>query len=604
MLAPRGQELTAVSTWPKVSDAVDRFLASSLVPLLIAWPPLALVVALSLFILYMTFVPHLPMEPGWTLEHWERITQSYVLQRVIPNTVVVGAGAVLVTMVFAVPLAWLLNRTTIPFRGVFVTLIAVTVLMPGFVKAMGWIMLLQGQIGLVNKLLMDAFGLATPPFNISTPLGQAWVIGLGLAPTMFFLIAGSMRGMDPSLEDAARVAGANGWRTLLNVNVPLVWPAILGGMIYTFMTAISMFEIPALLGGAGGQAPVLASELFYSVQPPGATAGSPRYGAAGVYGVLIALPSLIGLYFYLRLIARSHRFAVISGKAYRPRDVELGSLAWLGVGFVLLYLTLAVFLPLLVLSWASVLPYLQMPSLDALSAVTLQNYRDIMDIFGGPQVLRNTVVLVILSTLLVLLVSFMTSWVVVRTRYRFRKAMDMIAMLPHAIPGIGFAFALALVGIIASAWMPWLPLAGTIGILVLANVLNRVAFGTRITNAALLQVTSELEEAAWICGARSLGTMRRVLLPLVAPSLVYGGVWTALLVFREVSIPLMLAGPANELIATRIWTMWNSGDAPEAAAASVVMILVTGLVLLVAFILTGGRLTQQRLGAFGSGEER
>ncbi len=174
--------------------------------------------------------------------------------------------------------------------------------------------------------------------------------------------------------------------------------------------------------------------------------------------------------------------------------------------------------------------------------------------------------------------------------------MDIIAMLPHAIPGLGFAFALTVVAIVTAKWVPWLPLYQTIGVIVLANVVNRLSYVTRITNAALLQVGRELEESAQVCGARRLGTMWWVIAPLIRPSLVFGGLWTGLLVFREISMALMLAGPKSQVLSIRIWTEWEQGDLNEASALGVVMVLVMGAVIYIVQRVGGLLLfeTQQR----------
>lgn len=111
-----------------------------------------------------------------------------------------------------------------------------------------------------------------------------------------------MRALDPSLEEAGAVAGVSQWRTLLRVSFPLMWPGTHAGIIYTFMTAISIFEVPVLLGAGSGKVPVLATELFYAVRPADPGIGDMAYGVAGVYGILIAAPSIIALYFYLRIL--------------------------------------------------------------------------------------------------------------------------------------------------------------------------------------------------------------------------------------------------------------------------------------------------------------
>ena len=181
---------------------------------------------------------------------------------------------------------------------------------------------------------------------------------------------------------------------------------------------------------------------------------------------------------------QSHRYAVVTGKGYRPKTYDLGKFRYVGLLFVLLYMSLAVFLPLLVLVWLSLLPSVRMPSSQALSLVSLQWYGDIFFLIGGFEVVRNTLVLVVTTSVLVLFFSFMVSWVVVRTRLPGRQALDTIAMLPHAIPGLAFAFGLLILGILGVRWFPWLPFYNTVWIMVAANVLNRLSYGTRITNAA------------------------------------------------------------------------------------------------------------------------
>ncbi len=553
------------------------------IPLVCAWLILSLVLALVVFVIYMTFVPGLPTEPGLTLQHWRNIASNdRLMGEVIPNTLIVGFGTILVASFFALPLSWLLNRTSIPFRDTLTTLIAVVVIVPGFVKAMGWVMLVNDRIGILNNMIAGLFGLDRVPISIvNSPYGIAWVMGLMFTPTLFFLVSGPMRAMDPSLEEAAAVAGQNHWRTFRRVNLPLILPGIFAGMIYVFMTAISVFEVPALLGAASGKVPVLATELFFAVRPGGNEMVDIAYGAAGVYGAVIAAPSMLALYFYLRLLSQARRYEVITGKGYRPRDIDLGKFKWAGLGFILLYMALAVVLPLLVLVWASLLPYLQMPSLQALSKVSLTNYRDFHLTLGGPGVFINTLILMVAATSLVLFFGLMVSWVVVRARVRFYKVMDMIAMLPHAIPGLVFAFALFILGLLAARWLPWLPLQGTLTIIVLANVINQLSYVTRVTNSALVQVQSDLEECAQLCGLNNLSILRRIVAPLIKPSLVFAGLWTAMLTFREVTMALFLSESHNRVLAVTVWQLWQGGNLGIASAGAVAMVaIMSGLILL------------------------
>jgi iron(III) transport system permease protein len=547
---------------------------------------LLLIAVLALFILYMTFVPSLPTEPGWTLDHWRSLASSRMVTRVLPNTAIVGIQAVLISGAFALPLAWLVTRTTLPGRTMFTTLMTGVVVVPGFVVAMGWIMLLDPQIGLLNKLLAALLRVDSVPWGVSNSVfGIGWVMGLVLVPAFFFLVAGSMRSLNPALEEAARTSGANGWQVFWRVDVPLIMPAILGAVIYIFMAAVSIFDIPGILG-AGAKVPVVSSEIFYTVRPSGPSVTFP-YGAAGVYALVLAVPGLIALYGYLRLLMQSSRYQVITGKGYRPRDIELGGYRWPAFAFAATYALLGAVLPLLALTWLSLMPSLQLPSLDALSKLSLANYSGLPDRLGGIAVFRNTIVLVFCTAALVAWFSMMISWIVVRTKFRARHMVDIMAMLPHAIPAIAIAFALAMFAIVGSKLIPWLPFGGTIAIIVIAHAVHWLPYGTRVTNAALAQIHRELEEAAETSGAPPMFIMRAIVVPLVKPSLVYLFMWTCLLSFQEVTMALFLSGPQNQVLSVAVWGLWEGGNFGPATAGAVLLVLLISLLTVVTFRLTG-----------------
>lgn len=572
-------------------------IANAGLPLACSALALSGIVVLVLFVLYMTFVPGLPTELGFTLNHWKIVFSGRLWAQVIPNTAIIGLGAILVSISFALPLSWLLNRTNLALRTMFVTLMAVIGIIPGFILAMGWILLLDERIGIINMLLAGLLGVDTIPLSVkNNPIGIAWVIGVTLTPPIFFLLAGPMRALDPVLEEAAAVAGFTPWKTLLKVSLPLVWPGVLGALIYTFMTAVSLFEIPALLGAASGKVPVLSAEIFYAVRPAGALTATFAYGTAGVYGALIMLPSLAALYFYLRTLARSERYRVVTGKAYRPRDLALGRYRWAALAFVVFYFMLGAILPLCVLVWSSLLPLLQLPSFESLGKISLRNYHGLLENLGGFAVIRNTAVVVVSVALLVCFSSFMISWVVVRTQLPMRKLVDILAMLPHAIPGLAFAFALAMIGILCSVYLPSLPLAGTLGVIIIAHVINRLPFGTRIANSALAQVHPELEESAQICGSRHGTIMWRIVFPLVKPSMVYLVLWTAMLSFQEVTMALFLSGPHNQVLSVAIWELWDGGSVGKASAAAVVMVGAMSVLMFV-FLNSTIRSTSAAIGA-------
>ena len=342
-----------------------------------------------------------------------------------------------------------------------------------------------------------------------------------------------------------------------------------------------------IIVGLGGSTPVLATEMFFAVY--GGDSGTTiRYGAAGVYAVLMMVPCGVGLYFYFKVIGKAHRFRVVTGKGYRPRDVEIGWWKWPGLAFIAFFLLCSTVLPLLWLVWISLASF-RPPSIEALEHLSFQYYAPsyILDKFGGWSTLANTALLVIGVCFFAIFFSIMISWIVVRTKLKIGKVFDVAAILPHAIPGLAFAFGLFIIALTIEVWTG-LALLGTLTILIAANVLNHISYTTRVTNAALIQIHNELEEASRTCGVSQFKTIFFVLIPLIRPALVFVTVWVALRTFREMTTALFLTGTDNKVMAVEVWLMWNEGGLAQAAAGAVVMTVGCAVLLFIGFLVSKG----------------
>lgn len=543
----------------------------------------AVIVSLLLVVVWATFIAGQPrLGAPLTWANYAEVFRSSLTWPGIVNSVLIGLGTVGLNLLFALPAAYLIQRTDLPWRTGFTTLMLLGVLIPGFLRAIGWSLLLSPQIGLLNQALRVVIPVETGPLSIYNLWGIIFLQGLVLTPLMFFAIAAAMQAMNPDLEDAAAVSGASHLQVLWRVTLPLMRPAVLAAVIYNFMTAVAIFEIPALLGGPG-RVVTLATLMYSSIQTD---VGLPRYGMAGVYGALLLAPTLVALYGYQRLLQQGDRYAIVTGKGYRPRPVALGRWKPVALAFLGGYFTLALLLPFVVLVWTSLLPYIQVPSAAALAALSLNAYRAVFAALD-PRVLVNTAVLVVTVGLLVAGLSLVTAWVVVRTRYPGRRVLDTIAMLPHATPSVGIAFAVAFLALLLANVVP---LYGSVAAIVLAHTVAFISFGTRTLNSALLQVHRELEEAAFAAGASAAVTLRRVLLPLVAPALIYTALWVGLLSLREVTMALFLQRPQNMVLATQIWNYWMSSKPAEAAALGTMLIVVAAAGFAVLLRLVGHHL--------------
>ena len=443
-----------------------------------------------------------------------------------------------------------------------------TLAMPGMLQAMAWVLLASPRIGFINKGLMDLFGLSSPPFNIYTLQGMIFIEGLRMVPTAFLMLVPLLRSMDPSLEEAAAMSGARPASTLRKVTLGLMLPGILAVAIYQFTTALEQFEVPGILG-LPANIYVFSTKIYTVLH---ATSSLPSYGEANALAILYLVVAVVSIYVYSRVIARSERFTVITGKAYRPRLLPLGRWRWPAFVIALLYLLLSTIIPFLVLAYVSFLPFLQAPSARAFAAMSWDNYLTVFETDRIGNTLWNTVVMTAVVATVVVIISFLISVVVVRSKFWGRRLLDQLAFLPHAIPGM--VLALALLWVFLQIDKFGTGLFGSLTSLIIAFVIGYMSYGTRVMNAAVLQVHKDLEEAAKVSGAPQWRVFWRVFFPLLQPAFVGVWIWTVLHVVRSAGKPLILTtGAENEVLAVLIWNMWDHGDMGAVGAIGTLLML-------------------------------
>ena len=394
-----------------------------------------------------------------------------------------------------------------------------------------------------------------------------FIAGTGIVPTMFVMLSGVFRNMDPQLEDAGAVSGANFVRTIGHITLPLLSPGVLSVGIYMLMIMVQAFEGPLAIGLTAG-VPVLSVYIYVLSSPEG---GTPRYGLAAAFGIGLLVLALLLMWGYYRATRASERFRVVTGKGFRPRRIKLGRLRYPALGFVAVYFGLMI-LPLLILVWTSFLPFYQVPSTRALGVLTLDSYRSLFDSVTIRRALGNTFLLVFAVSTLTMVLSSLISWFATRTKLRIGRWLDTFAFAPLAIPNIVIAISILLLYIRT-------PLYGSIWVIVLAQVTAYLAFGTRTMNAALIQIHPELENAATACGASWITMMRKILLPMLFPHFLNGWLWVVAHSMRDLTIALTLMSPDSVVVSSMLWLLWSFGDTPSACALLILM--VAGLLVLV-----------------------
>jgi iron(III) transport system permease protein len=407
---------------------------------------------------------------------------------------------------------------------------------------------------------------------------MGWVQGLNLAPLSFIMTAAVFRSMDPSLEEAAQIHGASYLGTLRQVTARLAWPGILAASIYIFMTGFAAFDVPAIIGW-GNRIFTFSTYLYLLINPEDTL---PQYGLAAALSTIAMALAAVMSWWYGRMNSRSQRYAVVTGKAYRPRVLKLGKgvcLAWLFIG---LYFILSKIMPLLLLIWSSLLPFFQLPSSRAFATISLAHYAALPWELVS-QAALNTSILAVLTPTVTLIISLAFSWVVLRSRIPWRNAFDFIAFLPHAVPNVIFGVGALLLTLYVLQRA--LPIYGTIWILLVVFTISRISYGTRMTNSGMIQIHKELEESAQMSGASRWAAFRSISLPLLAPTLFYAWLWIALLVFRELTLAVLLSTSENITFPVVVWSLWLAGGlGPSSALATVMLILITPLIAIYWFI--------------------
>jgi iron(III) transport system permease protein len=532
------------------------------------------VVPMGLLVLFVATLIWVSLQAGtvgtpsaiFTIGNYTQLFTDPFVLTVLWNTAQFALSATLFALAIGLPIAWLTERTDLPGKAFVYAIMTIGLLIPGIYTAMGWTFVAHPRIGFVNNWLRGAFGADGPVLDVTTPLGMAFVQGMSMAPLAFILTVQTFGAMNPSLEEAARAHGLSLVRTLRRVTLPLAWPGILAALIYILILALATFDIPAILG-LGNRVYMLSTYIYLKTHPQGA--GAPEYGITAALGAIMIAVALVLTVWYSQVLRHGHRYQVITGKGYRPTPVRLGRwtlAAWLGIG---LYALLAKVVPVLMLAFAAFTPYLVPPTPDNLRLLSMSNYSQI-DVGLVMRGLTNTAILVGVVPLAVIFFAFCLSWLIVRSRTRARYALEFGAFLPHALPDVILAVSALLLGLFVVGRV--IPIYGTVWLIALVYSLGRMAFATRAFNAALLQIHRELEEAAFVAGLSTFKTAWRIVLPIVRPAVLSVWIWSALLIYRELTVAAFLVSQENITLPAVVWSFWMAGGRNMAAAVTLVMI--------------------------------
>lgn len=547
---------------------------SRLVELKVGGPLLSLLALAVLVVLPLVTMLVASLRPTGTLpfDHAPLILDNFVNVFTAPdtlpmlrNTALYAIVPIFIAMPLAFGLAFLTERTDLPFRDAVYSAMFIPISIPVFASAMSWFLLLGPRAGTANLWIRTLFGLDVRegPFNILSLQGMIFVHAIGIVPSMWLILISVLRVMDPSLEEAATAAGANRLKSLVFVTIPLMAPGILAIVILFVVAGLESLETPLALGRPAG-VEVMATRVYDLLHLP--TGAGFAYGPPAALGLLGLLLGIVGITLYLHFTRRASKYVVVTGKGYRPRTLHLGKWKYAALAAIAVYLFLQVVLPFGMLLATSFQRFYQPLAPGSAIVWTANNYVSMLDYRFFGQYFVNTILVSIgAATLSMLLVSFL-AWQIVRWPARLTRAINVLAFMPLAIPGVisGLAFFLMFIGT---------PLYGTLILLVLAFVSRFLAYGTRLMHSAQLQIHKELEEAALTAGVPYLRTFMTINLRLLLPAFFNGWLWVLTHTARDFTTPLMVASASSLLASNLIFGRYADGKFPESAAMMVTLVM-------------------------------
>lgn len=514
-----------------------------------------------------------PVVDGFSLSHLSIANFLTVLANpnvgeALLNTMIACGGGTLIAVVIGLLFSWIVVRTNTPFKGFIAAASILPLFAPPLVAGVAWAILGSPKTGLINTLF-KWIGLDWR-VDLYSLTGLVFVFGIYYAPYVYMFTASALRNMDPSLEEAAEISGASAFSTLFTVTFPLIMPAIVSGMLLSFIVMLGIYGIPAVLGAPTNLA-VLTTYIFKLTNW-----SPPLYNTAAAVAIILMVVTG-GLVFLQQKVLSGRSYTTVAGKAFRPRNLDLGRWRWFTFGLGIVYLVIVVVLPSLALIVAAFRKFMFIR--DAASLFDMRQYSmmHFNAIFDNPLTLRsiyNAVEVGVITAVVGGALAFAIGYTIHRTQVTGRRWIDLISTVPVAIPGlvVGVAYLWAWIGIPGGLY-------GTIWILALAFIARFMPDTVKALSTSFLQIHRELEEAAWVCGKGMLGTIRTIVLPLARPGVLASMTLLFVLAVRELGSSLFLYTSNTMVMSVLLLDYYEGGNIGKTAAFSIVQTILLGVLI-------------------------
>ena len=498
---------------------------------------------------------------GLNLANYLRVFGDKDIMPMLSNSVVYAAGSALLGTVVGAFLAWIVARTNTPGKALVELLPLYPILMPPIMKNIAWILLLAPRSGILNGMLQHFFGIETLIFNAFTMAGMVWVFGLACVPLGYLFLLPVFLSFDPSLEESAYIAGSKPVNTMFKITFPLAIPAFTSALVLNFLRGLRSFETP-VLQGTPGNIKVFVSRVYDSMALEFNT------GLATAYSVVLVVLSVITLYFYIRATRFSERYATITGKGYRVKVIDIGPWKYLTFLAVFLYFLAGIVLPFIVLIVVSMIPYFDYDTfMQFPSNAVLTNYYTVMRHPSFVTGLYNSLILSVTIAIVTVLAGIVMAFTIYRTRAAGTKVFEFIGTLPLAFPPLVLSVGLLIIFI-------GTPLYNSLWALGIGLFVAYFPYAFRNASGSIVNIHKELDEAAWVHGARWRHVFFKITLPILKPSVGGALFYIFIEAIRNVDVAVLLTAPGKEYGPVTLFEYFRVGQWAEAAAGGVIYLII------------------------------
>jgi len=500
----------------------------------------------------------LGFDTEWGFGNYIEIVTDPVIPKAFLNTIIICSGCTVLATLLGVSLAWTNARTNCPGRAWLEPFNLIPFFLSPFIGAIAWHNLGEPQTGLLNNLARDVFNIEGAILNVDNIWGVIWVTGIFFAPLVYLFVIGSLRRMDPSLEDSARTTGAGLLKTTMTITLPLVMPGILSGAIIVFVTSAGEFGVPFKLSAPYGWE-TLTTQIFTKAVGDDAN----HYLGATMAMALGAIT--IFLIFIQRRYIAPRSFETVTGKGFRPNVLDLGGWKWVAFAFNIVFIFVAVVLPIISLIIVSLHPVwtgeIVVEKLTFINYTKTLFFWDENSIDAATNGILNSLFLAFVGASIAMVLALVVSYMIHRTKGAGSAILDFLCVVPIGFPGIVLAM-----GVLVTYIQT--PIYATLWILLLGYITRFFPYGQRNIASIMLSISEELDQSSRMAGATWVTTMRRITIPLLKPGIFAGWILLFVIFLRELSISIILYTSGTETLAVGVYYLSNFENEPLTAALS------------------------------------